>query len=172
MNEQENWRPVAGCEGGYEVSDLGRVRSLIWRSPRILKPTLNSNGYQFVNVYGSGERRRNRSVHQLVAEAFIGPHPPDTDVRHLNGVKTDCRATNLAYGSRSQNMLDLVEHGGCVNANKTHCGVCGTPYDAANTYRRPDGGRECRRCARRRRAEHEARTGPRKRVRRKKAVTA
>ncbi|MFI8351335.1 NUMOD4 motif-containing HNH endonuclease [Streptomyces sp. NPDC085596] len=170
MTEQETWRPVLGCEGRYEVSNLGRVRSLLRSTPRLLKPTANTNGYLVVYVYGSGERRRNRSVHQLVAEAFIGPHPPETDVRHLDGNKLDCRAVNLAYGTRSQNMLDLVEHGGCVNANKTHCSVCGTAYDAANTYRRPDGGRECRCCARRRRAEHEARVGPRKRVRKRKAV--
>lgn len=170
MSGEENWRPVVGCEGRYEVSDLGRIRSLLRRSPRILKATLGSNGYLLVYAYGRGEKRRNRFVHQLVAEAFLGPRPPNMDVRHLNGIKTDCRAVNLAYGSRSRNMFDLVEHGGCVNANKTNCGVCGTPYDAANTYRRPDGGRECRRCARRRNAEYEARRGPRKRVRTRKAV--
>lgn len=170
MSASEQWAPVAGAEGRYEVSDLGRVRSLLGRSPRLLKPGVGSNGYLTVNIYDGGQPRRRRSVHQLVAEAFIGPHPPETDVRHLNGVKSDCRAANLAYGTRSQNMLDLVGHGGCVNANKARCGVCGTPYDAANTYRRPDGGRECRRCARRRNAEYEARRGPRRRVRQKKAV--
>ncbi|MFF8482316.1 NUMOD4 motif-containing HNH endonuclease [Streptomyces antibioticus] len=170
MSGPEEWRPVVGAEGRYEVSSLGRIRSLCRRSPRLLKLYPNTNGYPVVSVYGAGERKRLRSVHQLVAEAFIGPHPPNTDVRHLNGIKADCRAVNLAYGTRSQNMLDAVQHGACVNANKTHCGVCGTAYDAANTYRRPDGGRECRRCARRRNAEYEARRGPRKRVRTKKAV--
>ena len=172
MSAQERWLPVLGAEGRYEVSDLGRVRSLLGRTPRLLKPTLGTHGYKTVNIYSGGRARRRRSVHQLVAEAFIGPHQPNTDVRHLNGVKADCRAVNLAYGTRSQNMLDAVEHGQCVNANKTHCGVCGTPYDAANTYRRPDGGRECRRCARRRNAEYEARRGPRKRIRRRKAVAS
>lgn len=167
---REEWRPVVGAEGRYEVSDEGRIRSLLGRTPRLLKLTEGSNGYQTVNVYGASQPRRLRSVHQLVAEAFIGPHPPDTDVRHLNGIKADCRAVNLAYGTRSQNMLDAVLHGANVNASKTHCSVCGSPYDTANTYRRPDGGRECRRCSRRRKAEYEARTGPRKRVRRKKAV--
>lgn len=172
MTADELWAPVVGAEGRYEVSDRGRVRSLLGRAPRLLTLKPNSNGYLTVNIYSGSRPRRRRSVHQLVAEAFIGPHPPDTDVRHLNGVKTDCRAANLAYGTRSQNMLDAVQHGACVNANKTHCGVCGTQYDAANTYRRPDGGRECRRCARRRNAEYEARRGPRKRVRRKTEVTA
>lgn len=169
MSTSERWAPVADAEGRYEVSDLGRVRSLVGRNPRILKLSLGTHGYLTVLVYGHTRRQR-RPVHQLVAEAFIGPRAKGVDVRHLNGIKTDCRAVNLAYGSRSQNMLDAVQHGACVNANKTHCSVCGTPYDAANTYRRPDGGRECRRCARRRNAEYEARTGPRKRVRRKKAV--
>jgi hypothetical protein len=61
-------------------------------------------------------------------------------------------------------MLDAVQHGACVNANKTHCGVCGTAYDAANTYRRPDGGRECRTCARRRRRAYEAKVQQRRRT--------
>jgi hypothetical protein len=169
MKETECWLPVVGAEGRYEVSNLGRVRSLLRKAPQVLKPSTGTHGYLTLYIYVDG-RRRMRSVHQLVAEAFIGPRPDGVDVRHLNGVKADCRAANLAFGSRSQNMLDAVGHGQNVNSQKTHCGVCGTPYDAANTYRRPDGGRECRRCARRRRAEHEARTGPRKRVRHKKAV--
>lgn len=172
MTADERWASVVGAEGRYEVSDLGRVRSLLGRSPRLLTLKPNSNGYLTVNIYSGSRPRRRRSVHQLVAEAFTGPHPPGTDVRHLNGVKTGCRAVNLAYGTRSQNMLDAVQHGACVDANKTHCGVCGTPYNAENTYVRPDGGRECRCCARRRRAEHETRTGPRKRARRKKVATA
>ena len=169
MTQAEDWRPVAAAEGRYEVSNLGRVRSLLRKTPQILKPSTSAHGYSTLYIYVVGKRRL-RSVHQLVAEAFIGPRPEGVDVRHLNGVKADCRAVNLAFGSRSQNMLDAVAHGQNVNAAKTHCGVCGTPYDAANTYHRPDGGRECRRCARRRRAEHEARTGPRKRVRRKEVA--
>lgn len=167
MSESERWAPVVGAEGRYEVSDLGHVRSLLRKTPQVLKPSTNSNGYLTLYVYAGGKRRL-RSVHQLVAEAFVGPRPNGIDVRHLNGVKTDCRAANLAFGSRSRNMLDAVDHGQNVNAAKTHCGVCGNAYDAANTYRRPDGGRECRRCARRRNAEYEARRGPRKRNRRKK----
>lgn len=170
MTAGERWAPVAGADGRYEVSDQGRVRSLLGRSPRVLRLNPNSNGYLTVNIYSGSQPRRRRSVHQLVAEAFIGPHPPDTDVRHLNGIKTDCRAVNLAYGTRSQNMLDAVQHGACVNANKTHCGTCGLPYDAANTYVRPDGWRQCRACARRRNAEYEVRRGPRKRVRTRKAA--
>jgi hypothetical protein len=169
MTESEEWRSVTGAEGRYEVSSLGRVRSLLRKTPQILKPSKGTHGYMTLYIYTGGKRRL-RSVHQLVAEAFIGPRSEGVDVRHLNGVKADCRAANLAFGSRSQNMLDAVTHGQNVNAAKTHCGVCGNPYDAANTYRRPDGGRECRRCARRRNAEYEARTGPRKRARRKKAV--
>jgi hypothetical protein len=169
MAIEELWRPVLGAEGRYEVSSLGRVRSLLRKTPQVLKPSTGTHGYSILYIYVDGKRRM-RSVHQLVAEAFIGPRPDEVDVRHLNGVKSDCRAANLAFGSRSQNMLDAVAHGQNVNSQKTHCGVCGTPYDAANTYRRPDGGRECRRCARRRNAEYEARRAPRKRVRQKKAV--
>ena len=127
MTAVERWAPVLGAEGRYEVSDLGRVRSLLGRSPRILKPSVGTNRYLSVNIYDGSQPRRRRTIHQLVAEAFLGAHPTEADVRHLNGIKSDCRAVNLAYGTRSENMLDLVEHGGCVNANKTQCSVCGTP---------------------------------------------
>ena len=132
MTAGEVWRPVVGAEGRYEVSSLGRVRSLLRKVPQVLKPTVGTHGYMTLYIYADGKRRL-RSVHQLVAEAFIGPRPDGVDVRHLNGVKSDCRAVNLAFGSRSQNMLDAVEHRQNVNSQKTHCGVCDTPYDAANT---------------------------------------
>lgn len=151
----EEWRDIAGAEGKYQVSDQGRVRSL-QRYRKILIPQISKHGYPRVSIYFCDGSRKLRPIHALVAQAFIGPRPPGLDVRHKNDVKTDCRAVNLEYGTRSQNMLDAVKNGRVVNSNKTECGVCGTPYDSLNTYVRPDGGRECRTCAARRRAVYEA----------------
>jgi len=86
-------------------------------------------------------------VHQLIAATFIGPCPSGQEVRHKNGIYHDNRASNLEYGTRSQNVLDSVIHGTYRNHNaeKTHC-PRSHEYDAKNTYVDPRGRRRCRRC--------------------------
>lgn len=138
----EQWLPVPGFEGAYEVSDQGRVRSL--PRPRakgdVIKADISTTGYPYVTLTYRGHRRKRR-VHQLVAEAFIGPRSPDMEVRHLDGDRLNPRLTNLAYGTSSQNKLDAVRHGTHHNAAKTHCPK-GHPYDHID----PRGARRCRRC--------------------------
>lgn len=117
----EMWKPVVGHEGRYEVSSLGRVRSLERRvrlvsksgtevsravPERILRPAEDSAGYLSVCLGAV----RSRRVHQLVLEAFVGP-PEGQHALHANGDKKDNREENLRYGSRSDNMIDLFYHG-------------------------------------------------------------
>jgi hypothetical protein len=73
----------------------------------MLRPGIASSGYPTVAL----GRGRTRTVHSLVAEAFIGPRPHGMEVRHINGVRTDPRRVNLCYGTRSENILDAVAHG-------------------------------------------------------------
>lgn len=101
----EEWRPVPGHEGYYEVSSLGRVRSIT-----VLRPAPNPQGYLTVNVHAPSGRG-NRTVHSLVAQAFIGPTPEHQEVRHLDGTRVNNTATNLAYGTRQQNVDDMLGHG-------------------------------------------------------------
>ena len=153
----EQWRPVVGQEGAYEVSSEGRVRSLprIVKTKRgalrpypgrMLKPVLQPNGY-----YTVGIKRKLRTVHSLVAESFIGPRPEGLEVCHNNGRPLDNRAENLRYGTTSENQIDAVLHGANNQVRKTHCPQ-GHPYDEANTAirRRPDRRpqRACRTCHR------------------------
>ena len=155
----EIWKPIPGYKG-YEASDLGRVRS--WRGrwgrtePRLLALRL-SNGYPGVGLYkDDGVSRDARSVHSLVAQAFIGPRPEGYEVRHLNGDRTDNRLSNLAYGTPSENKLDAVSHGTHHMASRTCCAQ-GHPYDEDNTYIRKGGGRDCRACNRERARSRAAR---------------
>lgn len=146
----EQWRPVVGYEGLYEVSDLGRVRSLprYGTIGKLLKPgTAKRGGYLYVNLCRDG-RPLNRTIHVLVAEAFLGPRPEGFDVRHLDGNRLNCARANLAYGTRSENNLDAVRHGTHNKASKTCCPK-GHPYDKANT-RVYAGRRFCRTCDRER----------------------
>ena len=145
----EEWRDIAGYEGAYQVSSLGRVRSLPgWhRGGRVLKLGLSGRvGNQYYNVVLHG--RYTKSVHVLVAEAFIGPRPPKTDVCHNNGNRLDNRVENLRYGTRAENMADRNEHGTNTWAQRTHCknGHEYTPENTRVTATR----RWCRACDRER----------------------
>ena len=121
MTTEEIWKPAIGHEGAYAVSNHGRVRSLPHRRPvklrggasttRAVKGTLlrsgtDSAGYQSVCVGGRSVR-----VHILVLEAFIGPRMEGLQGLHNNGDKNDNRLCNLRYGTRADNMNDMVHHG-------------------------------------------------------------
>lgn len=118
----EIWKNIPGYEGKYQVSDLGRVRSLD-RSiefpaytlasglrrcgstrrfkGKILRPGPNSSGHVSV-VLGHG--LPGRLVHQLVMLVFIGRCPAGQEVLHLNHAPSDNRLENLKYGTRSENL--------------------------------------------------------------------
>lgn len=106
----EAWKPVVG-HPGYEVSDLGRVRSidrqtLVVRKGKLLRPGRASHGYPTVAL-----GRQSRTVHSLVAEAFIGPRPEGQEVRHLDGDRSNASLSNLRYGTPKENGADRVRHG-------------------------------------------------------------
>ena len=143
----EEWRPIPGFPA-YQVSDLGRVSSTKYGDVRILRGTVGGNGYRSVQLYPDGARPVQRTVHSLVAEVFHGPKPSEHhEVRHLNGNRLDCRATNLQWGTRSENMQDAVSHGTHAWARRTHCKY-GHPFDGVTGKQRIC--RTCRREASRR----------------------
>ncbi len=136
----ETWRPVVSCEG-YEVSDLGRVRT---RRGKVMKSCPDNDGYPTVKPCVNG-RYMSYRVHRLVAEAFLGERPEGEEVRHLDGNPANNALPNLCYGTRSENNLDSVRHGTHAMANVTECPK-GHEYTPENT-RIYDGRRFCRRCA-------------------------
>ena len=159
-----NWTPINGWPY-HEVNENGEVRSLDREFPDPLGRTFRrrgkmltaymANGYPTVTLSDRG-RRRTQQVHRLVAEAFLGPRPEGADIRHLDGDPTNNRASNLAYGTRSENIRDLVAHGRHPQASRTHCPQ-GHPYDEVNTYRTRSGSRQCRTCNRVRAREYQRR---------------
>lgn len=117
----EVWRSVEGYEGLYEVSDLGRVKSLarvvhakdgrkIHYTEKLLRVNEDSRGYLQVCLCNH-TKRKTWLVHRLVAIAFLGHPPQGMEVCHNDGTRNNNRITNLRYGTRSENTLDKYEHG-------------------------------------------------------------
>lgn len=125
----EEWRPVVGYEGIYEVSSLGRVKSCArelvqidrWGNltarkwpERLLKQTADQGRYAYgrlqVKLCGHG-KQITRLVHQLVAEAFIGPRPEGCEVAHNDGNPAHNWLGNLRYATPAQNTADKAKHG-------------------------------------------------------------
>ena len=99
----ENWKSIAGYEGIYEVSDLGRVKSLKYCKERILKPRKTHDGYLQVGICKYGQRKF-LLVHRLVAEAFITNSQGLDTVNHKDEVKTNNTVTNLEWMSQKDNL--------------------------------------------------------------------
>ena len=98
----EHWKEIAGYEGLYEVSDIGRVKSLWHGKEKILKPLNNTRGYLQVMLCKDGHTKR-LLVHRLVADAFIqNPNNLGT-VNHKDEVKTNNTVSNLEWMSRKDN---------------------------------------------------------------------
>ena len=116
----EEWLPIKGHDFGYEVSNLGRVRSIphTMANPagtisgvagRVLKGGLSRNR-PMVGLSGPVGRSA-RMIHSLVAEAFIGPRPEKLVVCHNNGDPKDNCLCNLRYDTQRNNMADSIKHG-------------------------------------------------------------
>lgn len=113
----ELWKAVVGFEGYYEVSSLGRVRSLDRtgvsgrkRLGRVMTLKRTRGGYLFAAFCVFGKRTQHR-VNRLVAKAFSPYETPGSVAAHLNGVRTDNRADNLAWKTKLENEADKIVHG-------------------------------------------------------------
>lgn len=118
MNQVEDWRAVVGYEGYYEVSNLGRVRSLSRVTTqghkmigRVLKHSLNgTGGYAALHLAKDGENKR-KKVHVLVLEAFIGPRPAGMQGCHQDDDPSNPALSNLRWGTPRSNHDDRIKSG-------------------------------------------------------------
>lgn len=149
----ERWLLIPGHDG-YEVSNLGRVRSLDrWvvgargrdqrKRGRLLKLGLNKSGYFRTQL----AYQKKFLVHHLVLLAFVGPRMNGLHGLHNNGNPQDNRSVNLRWGTPEDNMADKVLHGTNHELNKTHC-PRNHPLTGDNLvpYQLQQGKRVCRAC--------------------------
>lgn len=113
----ERWMPIVGFENAYEVSDIGRVRSL--KRNKIITPEVTAKGYLRVSLYADG-RCRHKKVHRLVLSAFDGVS--DLQVDHRDDDKANNRLDNLRYCTPRQNNCWMQESK--TNRTSSHLGVC------------------------------------------------
>ena len=109
----EIWLPVKHYEGLYEISNLGRVKSVkryrsgvngkpVLVNERIVRQHKNSCGYMLVGLSKSGVQKQ-YLVHRLVAEMFI-PNPNNyLEINHIDENKTNNCSRNIEWCSRSYN---------------------------------------------------------------------
>ena len=112
FTEQEEWRPIPGYESRYEVSSQGRIRSLLWDRPRILRQCLCGKGYPKVILVHEDGGHSNEMTHRLVLFAFKGAPPAGKPCAlHWDGSMTNNALANLRWGSYLENSSDARRHG-------------------------------------------------------------
>ena len=113
---EEIWKDIEGYQGIYQVSNLGRVKSLYRQflepsgrkhtcPEKILKQTLNMHGYFKVDLY-KNRKHKVKTIHGLVATYFVKKSDDKkNEINHINKIRTDNRIENLEWVTSRDNII-------------------------------------------------------------------
>ena len=123
----EVWKSIKGYEGFYEVSNLGRIKSLTRKSTddktyrgKVLKPSVDSYGYLLVGLYHGNAIQSKQKIHRLVAKAFLTNPEQKPQVNHKDGVKSNNLLSNLEWVTALENSHHSFSSGlkkACIGEN-------------------------------------------------------
>lgn len=138
MNDiAEEWKPVVGYEGVYEVSNKGRVKRIMQcrgcRAGHILSHAKLPNGYRVVSLSKDNVAIQ-EYLHRVVAAAFIGQASHGMEVNHKDFDKDHNAVGNLEYGTRLENQRHCVTHQ--MHAFGEGCGQAKLTDDKVRAIRR------------------------------------
>jgi hypothetical protein len=121
MEESEIWKDISGYEGIYQISNLGRVKSLsrytkngggvlCLRKETFLTHSLSAKGYHRVKLYkDDGKIKHTFSIHKLVALSFLDNSHNLPEINHKDGIKDNNRKSNLEWCTRSHNIRETYK---------------------------------------------------------------
>lgn len=142
----EEWKDIDGYEGLYQISNLGRVKSLKFGKEKILKPRKNKTGYLYIGLHKEGKFKL-FLIHRLVAQVFIKnldnlPQVNHKDEDKLNNISTNLewcnREYNCNFGSRNKrSALKRINHP--TMSKKVLCVETGVVYPSTRDAERETG---------------------------------
>lgn len=123
--EGEVWKAVVGYEGLYEVSDLGRIKSLPKRKGRflhneshILSQKNHRDGYKVATLC-KDKKLKSYQTHRLVAQAFLSNPENKREVNHIDFNKSNNILSNLEWSSSQENKIHSLNHNRLPSAKIT-----------------------------------------------------
>lgn len=154
------WKPIAGYEGRYEISNNGKVRSFmtnkghIRKTPLILSFKIDRYGYCVIGLSKRGVKK-SFQVHRLVAKAFVENPQNLSQINHKNEDKTDNRADNLEwctilynnnYGTHAKKISDSMRNNPKISRAVLQCNIAGEvikEYPSTHEAARVNGFLQC-----------------------------
>jgi hypothetical protein len=130
----EEWKDIQGYEGLYQISNHGRVKSFKCNSEKILKNQTMTNGYLYISLKDNNHKRKNYSIHRLVAKAFISNQYNKPEVNHKDEIITNNVVKNLEWVTPKENANYGTRNERCAKPQRIKVAKLDEHYNLLQTY--------------------------------------